>query len=216
MREPKTQDELLQSYIETETVATARPFHPNDVKLSRLIRDYYNDKKLHEEPVANKSNTNSASYDALTGLISPPVMVALLEKYLQLAKEKETFLAILYLELDGLTQVNKSYGRAVADQLVNIVANRLKKVVRKSDLLSYLYGNKFLVGLMVEKQDLKKIELLSEKIKTVISEPIKIGSSRLEVRGDISIVAYPVHGDKVSVLLDIAKMKMYRVREAEF
>lgn len=217
MKDSEINEELLRSYIETETVSTARPLRPNDVQLSQLIREYYNnEKELNKEPIETsekKGNGYSAGYNTLTGLINPPHMMVLLERFLQLAKEREKFLAIFYLELNEFEKINDFYGKAIADEVLTIIADRLKQVVRKSDLLSYLYENKFLVGFMLELKELEKVVSISEKITTVISKPIKVEGYRFEVGASISTVAYPFHGDKIRVLLDIAKMKMYKMNE---
>ena len=224
MKNSEITEESLQSYIENVTVSTARPLRPSDVKLSQLISDHYDrERELHQQSlkVALKENSIEAKdyiyrahYDPLTGLINPRFMMLLLEKSLQVAKEREKFLAILYLELNGLNEVNNIYGDAISDEVFMIVAKRLKLAVRKKDNVSHLYGNKYLAELMMDKKGLEIVESTSKKIIEVISKPMNIEGFRIVLSMSICTVAYPIHSDKISVLLDIAKMKMVKVNKS--
>ena len=223
MRNSEITEESFQSYVETETVSTTQPFCPSDVKLSQLIRDHYDrERELHqqslkvahtEKPIEAKDYIYSAHYDPLTGLINPRFMTLLLEKSLQLAKERDKVLAILYIELNGLNDVKNNYGEAIADEVLMIVANRLKLAVRKKDYVSHLHGNEYLLGLMVDKKGIQIVDSILEKTMKIISKPMNINGRVVVVSMRICSVAFPIHGDKISVLLDIAKMKMYRLKK---
>ena len=224
MKNSEITEESLQSYIENETVSTARPLRSSDVKLSQLISDHYDrERELHrqslkiavkEKSIEAKDYIYSAHYDPLTGLINPRFMMLLLEKFLQSAKQNKKILAILYLQLNGLKDVNSIYGHAIADKVLMIVAKRLKLAVLKKDHVSHLYGNKYVVCLIIDKKGLEIVESISKKIIEVVSKPLNIKGIRMALSMSICTVAYPIHGDKISVLLDIAKMKMYKVNKS--
>lgn len=220
MKNSKIKNESPQSYIEVERVSTARPLCPQDAQLSQLIREHYiNVKKRHQESL--KENTKedplpkdiySTNYDPLTGLINHDFMAGLLEKSLQLAKDNNEALVILYLSLNHLKQVKDIYGDEIANEALIIVAKRLKLVTRKKDYLSHLYGEQYLVGLRMKKDKLAKTESISKEVTTIISKPMSIQGFKIMIGINISVVAYPMHGDKISVLLNIAEMKMHNMR----
>ena len=223
MKNSEITEESFQSYVETETASSHHPLRPPDLKLSQLIRDHYDrERELHErslavdlkeKPIKAKHYIYSAHYDPLTGLINPRFMTLLLEKSLQLAKERDKILAILYIELNGLNELKNNYGAAIADEVLMNVANRLKLAVRKKDNVSHLHGNEYLVGLMVDKKGIQIVDSILEKLIKVMSKPLNINGHIVVVNMRICSVAYPIHGDKISVLLDIAKMKMYRLNK---
>ena len=223
MKRSEITEESFQSSIEAESASGVRPLCPSDVKLSQLIREHYDrERSLHqqsikatrkENPIEAKDYIYSAHYDPLTGLINPRFMTLLLEKSLQLAKEREKVLAILYLELNGLNEVNNIYGDAIADDVLMIVAKRLKLAVRKKDHVSHLHGNEYLIALMMDNKDLQTVEIIKDKTLKTISKPIKIRGFEVTVSMKLCNVAYPIHGDKIRVLLDIAKMKMYTLNK---
>ena len=94
-----------------------------------------------------------------------------------------------------------------------VIAKRLKLAVRKKDHVSHLSGNEYLVGLMVDKKSLEIVERISKVINEVICKSMNIQGFRIGLRVKICTVAYPIHGDKIRVLLDIAKMKMVKVNK---
>ena len=223
MKNSEITEESFQSYVETETVSSHHSLRPPDLKLSQLIRDHYDrERELHqqsisvdlkEKPIKAKDTIYSAHYDPLTGLINPRFMTLLLEKSLQLAKERDKVLAILYIELNGLNELKNNYGEAIADEVLMNVANRLKLAVRKKDNVSHLHGNEYLVALMVDKKGIQVVDSILGKLIKVMSKPMNINGRVVVVSMRICSVAFPIHGDKISVLLDIAKMKMYRLNK---
>lgn len=224
MKNSEIEEESLQSYIETEMISTASFLRTSDVKLSQLICEHYDrERSLHqqsikathkEKPIEAKEYIYSTHYDPLTGLINPRFMMLLLEKSLQMAKERDKILAILYLELNGLNEVKNIYGDAIADEVMMIVSKPLKLAVRKKDHVSHLHGNKYLVGIMVDNKGIQIVDSITERIMKSISKPMYIKGFRIHVSIKICSVAYPIHGDKISVLLDIAKRKMYKFNKA--
>ncbi len=98
-------------------------------------------------------------------------------------------------------------------RLLLVVAKRLESIVSKDDYISWVGGNKYLVSFLTEKEKLSKVETIAENITTLISKPININGFRINLDANVEIVAYPIHGNQVSVLLDIADKKMYQAEQ---
>ena len=170
---------------------------------------------VKEKTIEAEDNAYIANHDSLTKLPNRRYITELLEESLQLAKEREKVLAILFLDLNGFKQVNDVYGHAVGDTVLIIVARRLELAVRQGDNISRLGGDEYLVSLMMERENINDIEKMAVKFTEVISRPMNIDGIRIKVRVSIGIAAYPMHGNKVSVLLDIADKKMYKVKQGK-
>ena len=54
-------------------------------------------------------------------------------------------LALMYVDVDHFKQINDSHGHAVGDALLIEVANRLRALMRKSDIVARLGGDEFVV-----------------------------------------------------------------------
>jgi len=190
--------------------------------VSQLIRDRYVRENfllqqslkevLEAKTIEAKDNAYLANHDPLTDLPNRRYVTELLEESLETAKREDKILAILFLDLNGFKQVNDVYGHAVGDEVLTIVAKRLEFAVREGDNLSRLSGDEFLVGLLMEEEGLSEIKKMAAKFTAIISKPMNIDGVSLKIGVSIGIAAYPIHGDKINVLLNIADKKMYKIK----
>ena len=190
---------------------------------SQLVRDRYMEENfylqqslqqaLEEKIVEAKDNAYLANHDALTELPNRRYITELLEESLEIAKEKDKVLAILFFDLNGFKQVNDIYGHAVGDEVLVIVAKRLELAIRRGDYVSRLGGDEYLIGLMVDKTRVSEIQNMADKFTAIVSKPMHIDGNIVKVGTSIGIAAYPMHGNKVEVLIDIADKKMYKVKQ---
>ena len=86
-----------------------------------------------------------AHHDILTGLANRSMLMEQLERNLVLAKRHGRGVALLYLDLDGFKSVNDQFGHNVCDQVLQIVADRFRNVIREGDLLCRQGGDEFVV-----------------------------------------------------------------------
>lgn len=223
MKKNKSKEDSLQSYIETERDFVARDINPHGIQLSQLIREHYiKENKRHnksletdvsKKPIEAKDNSYSNNYDPLVGLINREYKSEQLEKFLQLAKDENKVLVIFLLALNSFKQLSDIYEQAICNEALIIVAKRLESIVSKEDYISWVGGNKYLVSFLTEKEKLSKVETIAENINTLISKPADINGFRINLDANIQIVAYPMHGNQVSILLDIADKKSYQAEQ---
>lgn len=86
-----------------------------------------------------------AALDPLTGLYNRRSGEQRLAEEMSRAQRYGRPLTILLLDLDGLKQVNDSYGHAAGDLLLKSFAERLNRAIRGSDLAVRMGGDEFLV-----------------------------------------------------------------------
>lgn len=190
---------------------------------SQLVRNRYIEdnfslqqslqKALNDKIIEAKDNAYLANHDALTELPNRRYITELLKESLEIAKAKDKILAILFFDLNGFKQVNDIYGHAVGDEVLVIVAKRLELATRKGDYISRLGGDEYLVGLLMDKTRASEVQNMADKFTAIVSEPMHIDGNLVKVGASIGIAAYPMHGDKVDVLIDIADKKMYKIKQ---
>ncbi|WP_326511310.1 GGDEF domain-containing protein [Cocleimonas sp. KMM 6896] len=160
-----------------------------------------------------KDNEYLANHDPLTGLPNRRYMTELLEASMKEAEEKDKVLVIMFLDLNGFKQVNDIYGHAAGDKVLKVVAKRLELAIRRGDHIARLGGDEYLIGLMMDKDHLGEAENMTEKFAAIIAQPMNIEGIRVRVGSSIGLSAYPIHGNQISVLLDIADKRMYAAKK---
>jgi diguanylate cyclase (GGDEF)-like protein len=164
---------------------------------------------LKEKTVESKNNAFLANHDALTGLPNRRYVIGLLEESLNIAKSHDKVLSILFIDLNGFKQINDIHGHAVGDEVLKIVAKRLRFTVGNDDCLSRLGGDEFLIGVLLDKGNLSSLDMIIGRYEKAISKPMKVFDKNLSVGVSIGVASYPTQGDSINVLMDVADGKMY-------
>jgi diguanylate cyclase (GGDEF)-like protein len=127
--------------------------------------------------------------------------------------------AMLFVDLDRFKSVNDSLGHARGDQLLIMVANRLRVVVNAEfsgnaagrPLLARLAGDEFTMffpGI----GSVDEIERIARRVVLAISEPFELCSHSVDIGASIGIALSPDHGSSVESLMRAADIAMYRAK----
>lgn len=157
-----------------------------------------------------------AFYDPLTDLPNRQLLLDRLQKALSQSARTGQHGALMFIDLDNFKILNDTLGHHVGDQLLQQVAQRLKKSVRKTDTVARLGGDEFVV--MVD--DLStdpdaadsKSRALSEKVLTMLREPFRIAGHQHFATPSIGVTTFNGHQSDVSELLKQADLAMYQAK----
>ena len=117
------------------------------------------------------------------------------------------------LDLDGFKAVNDTLGHPVGDELLKVVANRLRENMRETDTIARLGGDEFLIVLEdVGRDDIvavaqQLIERISAPFDLGLAEPVCVGLS-------LGWSHYPEHADNVPALIRQADEALYQVKRS--
>ena len=103
------------------------------------IRDVTTSKQLQAELA------HQATHDALTGLPNRTLMLRTLAEALDRGRYHHQQVAVLFLDLDRLKDVNDNSGHDVGDLLLASVASRLASATRPADIIARIGGDEFVV-----------------------------------------------------------------------
>jgi diguanylate cyclase (GGDEF)-like protein len=149
-----------------------------------------------------------AHYDALTGLSNRTLIMEKFALLLAHSKRNDTKVAILFLDLDGFKPINDLYGHHIGDDILIIMADRLRSLLRNSDTIGRIGGDEFIV--LVEKGDGDfNPQEVANKIKKAIAEPISIMGDNLQLGVSIGAAIYPDNGKDIATLVSLADTAMY-------
>jgi diguanylate cyclase (GGDEF)-like protein len=161
--------------------------------------------RLHAELRAQaERNAHDARHDALTGL---PNRTQLHARLAEAAASGEA-VSVLLLDLDRFKPVNDTHGHEAGDEVLRVVAERLRTAVRPGDLVARLGGDEFAV-LVSEGSDSAQ---LAERLQALIAAPISIGHVVVSVGASVGRATSPQHGRNPEGLLRAADDDMYRVK----
>lgn len=152
--------------------------------------------------------------DFATGIPNRELFNDRLEHAIALAKRYGWVLAVMFIDLDRFKLINDSYGHAVGDQVLQIVARRLNEQVRSEDTLCRYGGDEFLY-LLVNPQTPENIRRIAAKVFDRISQPLIVDDLVLTVEPSIGIAAYPHNGHTGLELVANADAAMYRAKKTK-
>ncbi|QJW56482.1 putative signaling protein [Serratia plymuthica] len=122
-------------------------------------------------------------------------------------------LAFLMLDLDEFKPINDSHGHATGDIVLQIIAERLKVVVRGSDLVCRLGGDEFGI-LLVAPGNTAHIEKVCERILESVNAPIQVGDLVMTVGVSIGVCVFPDQASDKRELLQRADQALYESKKA--
>ncbi|HSW26409.1 MAG TPA: GGDEF domain-containing protein [Burkholderiaceae bacterium] len=149
-----------------------------------------------------------ALHDSLTGLPNRRCFGERLDRALAQVEPAHPGLALLYIDLDGLKAINDRHGHDTGDELLKIVAARLRAALREQDVVSRLGGDEF-ACLLTDLLNREQLAHLACKLFDTVSAPIQIGEIGLVVRASIGIATCPTDGSTGAALLKHADTAMY-------
>ena len=127
--------------------------------------------------------------------------------------------AMLFVDLDRFKLVNDSLGHARGDQLLIMVANRLRVVVtaefgetlQRRPLLARLAGDEFTL-FFPQIRSPADIERVARRIALAISEPFELGGHSVDIGASIGVSLCPDHGSSIETLMRAADIAMYHAK----
>jgi diguanylate cyclase (GGDEF)-like protein len=121
--------------------------------------------------------------------------------------------ALLLLDLDDFKSVNDEFGHAVGDKLLRLVAERLQRVLRATDLLARVGGDEFMVilGGAVTRTDAR---ISAARLEAALREPFEVHGRRIRVQASIGAVVHPADGRDAAALERAADRAMYAAKRA--
>jgi len=127
--------------------------------------------------------------------------------------------AMLFVDLDRFKMVNDSLGHARGDQLLIMVANRLRVVVTaeiaekscRRPLLARLAGDEFTLFFpeIVSAEDAERV---ARRVASAIAEPFELYGHSVDIGASVGVALCPDHGTTVESLMRAADIAMYRAK----
>jgi diguanylate cyclase (GGDEF)-like protein len=134
-----------------------------------------------------------------------------LEHELKRVKRGEC-LAVLCLDLDQFKSVNDTLGHPIGDELLKLVADRLRGCTREPDTIARLGGDEFAI-IMTQIQQPMDAGTLCRRIRNSVNQPYQIDGHQIVTDISIGISIAPLDGLEPDLLLKNADMALYGAKD---
>ena len=171
-----------------------------------MLRDV-TDRKQFEETIKRM-----AYHDALTGLPNRPLLSDRLAQALAEASRNRSPGALLILDLDHFKDINDTLGHSMGDLLLQAVSGRLKELLRKSDTVSRMGGDEFVL-LLPKVTSPESAAVTARKIVMAFRQPFACQDYTLHITTSIGIAVFPDDGMDEETLLKNADIALYQAKE---
>jgi diguanylate cyclase (GGDEF)-like protein len=180
--------------------------------LGTLCHAIERDRMLTDLTLAREREQYIATHDDLTDLPNRPAFLDQFRRAVAYASRNRTQLALLILDLDRFKTINESLGHPVGDELLEIVADRLRRLLRRSDMLARLGGDEFIVMLQNVRRNHDPARV-AEKILRSVSQPCVLAGREYRVTTSIGIAMFPSDGTDANMLVRAADMALYHAKD---
>ena len=152
-----------------------------------------------------------AHHDPLTSLPNRELMRARLTEAVERAGATGTRCAVLWIDLDHFKSINDIHGHVVGDQILRVVAEKLKFEMPADTLISRLGGDEFVV-LCQDIRDAEEARLIGQQLRRLLNRPIEVGEKSLTAGASIGVAVYPDDAANAEDLLKNADLALYHAK----
>jgi diguanylate cyclase (GGDEF)-like protein/PAS domain S-box-containing protein len=152
-------------------------------------------------------------HDSLTKLYNRAGFRQKLESALVKSHENGTNFAVLLLDLDDFKNVNDSLGHPAGDELLRVIAARIRSCLRTEDAAARLGGDEF--GVVLDDVPTEQFgRAIAERILEALSEPVQLGGTAVVVSASIGVVAATPNTTTAEELERDADLALYEAKNA--
>lgn len=172
--------------------------------LSHFLKTYVDDLKKSQE-----ESEYHAYHDFLTGLPNRRYFKEELNRRLIESKEKSIrHVAVLFMDIDRFKDINDTLGHSKGDQLIQLIANRIKECLPSANsFLTRQGGDEFVI--LFSDFTPEEVECITEKIIAYVQQPCYIDNDEVFVSISSGLSFYPEHSTNLDTLITYADVAMY-------
>ena len=196
---------ILQSYTDPDL------YSKKDIKLMEFVSQQI--ATAIERKQAEEKLKFLSLYDYLTKLPNRVLFYDRMKQEIAYARRERKKFSLMFLDLDNFKEVNDKFGHGIGDQVLQGVAKRFSKLLRKTDTICRLGGDEFIILLPRLRQPRENTVDVARKIFSSLSEPFLIRDNQIYINTSIGIALYPDDGEKEEDLIKSADKAMYLAKK---
>lgn len=192
-----------------ETTSKVHETHNGTKKIISITRDVSERERLmHELEAANAQLLEMASTDVLTGIANRRVFNDRLD-YLIMESERGRDLSLIICDIDHFKVFNDRHGHPAGDEIIHLVAQKLKETCRNVDLVARYGGEEF--AILLPGTGLRGAKILAERARDLVKS---IVSSYEQVTMSFGVCSMGTEIRSAQSLISGADKALYRAKAA--
>ena len=158
---------------------------------------------------ARASLQQVAHYDPLTNLINRRGFNQLFAEKLIECTANTSKLAVMFLDIDHFKRINDSLGHDAGDELLKVIAARIKHATRShNDVVARFGGDEFCI--LINLNHREEAQSMGQRIMLKLKEPIELSGRQMVMTTSIGISVFPDDGTNCAELLKHADLALYQ------
>ncbi|WP_348946550.1 EAL domain-containing protein [Chitinibacter sp. FCG-7] len=167
---------------------------------------------LSERKAAEEQIFRLAYFDTLTRLPNRSHLFSLLEQALSEARRQQSSGALLCFNIAGFKAINDSFTHRGGDEILVVVAERIRSCLRDEDVLARFGGDEFCIGLFDIRQR-EDAAIVAERIMAAVALPYYIQQEEIVIKAHIGMSVFPEDGRDADKLINLAAIAMHRAKQ---
>ncbi|HVJ62886.1 MAG TPA: EAL domain-containing protein [Tahibacter sp.] len=133
------------------------------------------------------------------------------EPLLREAKQRGERVSVFYLDIDRFHSVNETMGYRAGDEMLRLVAQRLRFAVAEDGVLWRVSGDEFVIALRYARGRLEPLAF-ADKLRDALEQPFLVSTYQRFLSASIGIASYPINTSRPEELFNYAEAAMMRAK----
>ena len=195
----------------------------DDNRLMVVLADVTLEAQREQETIARKLR-HAAHVDTLTRMPNRTAICERLETMIERNRSAPCYGAVLFLNCDRFKQINDALGHAVGDQVLGMMADRLRTTLRQSDLISNAtdahqqmagrIGSDEFVVLLERVRRTSDVEQIASRLLALLSAPYQVDGQQIICHLSMGTVLLGISCDNADTVLQDASIAMVSAKRA--
>ena len=168
---------------------------------------------ISERKAQERRIAHQATHDGLTGLPNRYLLQDRVEQAIRQAAREKTHVGMLFIDLDRLKHVNDTLGHQAGDEMIRVIAQRLRRCLRTGDTVARIGGDEFVL-LLPGLLSMDSVKIATQRVKEATSAPCLIEGQEIPASCSVGSSIYPQDGVDAEALLKRADEAMYQDKQA--
>jgi diguanylate cyclase (GGDEF)-like protein len=151
-------------------------------------------------------------HDALTGLLNRDCLARQLGAVLRAHKGDRKLVAVHYVNIDRLQDVNDTLGHPAGDEVIRTIAARLRDLARGGDIVARVGGDEFVLAQIAA--DRVAADKMARRIADAVAAPFRLAGREIGVTASVGVALAPADGNDEHVLIKSAGLALHMCKAA--